>query len=585
MCEPTCQETTLTPAALDMAIEMLAARLRGRRNAAGFWEGRLSSSALSTATAISALALLGDGSAADRRCIAQGVNWLSATQNAHNGWGDTVDSPSNLATTLLALSALRLAGVPDDAPVIVSANAYLSRQGGEGPAALVAAIGRRYGADRTFAVPILMNCALAGLVPWDAIPGLPFALAVLPASWYPLVNMRVVSYALPALIAIGLLLDARHPSKNPLVRRLHRAVTPAVLRKLAQLQPSHGGFLDATPLTAFVAMSLIAFGEGASPVARRAVDFLRASMRPDGSWPIDSNLSVWVTTNAVTACARAGVLADLPREDLANWLAARQHPAVHPFTNAAPGGWGWTHLPGGVPDADDTAGALLALRHLGRTEGSRAGVRWLCGLQNADGGWPTFCKGWGRLPFDTSSPDITAHVLRALHAAGAAHHPAVARGFRYLAAAQQANGAWIPLWFGNQQTPAQTNPVFGTARVLLGYQEIRPRDPAAARGVQFLLATQAATGGWGGDRDVAPSVEETAMAVCALACSGYTTDTRPAVARGAAFLLRCVAERETLPAAPIGLYFASLWYAEADYPLVWTLEALGRARGGLAFGV
>ena len=33
----------------------------------------------------------------------------------------------------------------------------------------------------------------------------------------------------------------------------------------------------------------------------------------------------------------------------------------HPYTGAAPGGWAWTDLPGGVPDADDTPGALLAL--------------------------------------------------------------------------------------------------------------------------------------------------------------------------------------------------------------------------------
>jgi len=28
--------------------------------------------------------------------------------------------------------------------------------------------------------------------------------------------------------------------------------------------------------------------------------------------------------------------------------------------------------------------------------------------------------------------------------------------------------------------------------------------------------------------------------------------------------------------APIGLYFAHLWYSEELYPLIWTLDALGR---------
>ena len=43
------------------------------------------------------------------------------------------------------------------------------------------------------------------------------------------------------------------------------------------------------------------------------------------------------------------------------WLLAQQHRQVHPYTRAAPGGWAWTDLSGGVPDADDTSGALLAL--------------------------------------------------------------------------------------------------------------------------------------------------------------------------------------------------------------------------------
>ena len=46
---------------------------------------------------------------------------------------------------------------------------------------------------------------------------------------------------------------------------------------------------------------------------------------------------------------------------------------------------------------------------------ARAGVQWLLQLQNRDGGWPTFCRGWGKLPFDRSGTDLTAHALRALY--------------------------------------------------------------------------------------------------------------------------------------------------------------------------
>jgi squalene-hopene/tetraprenyl-beta-curcumene cyclase len=112
------------------------------------------------------------------------------------------------------------------------------------------------------------------------------------------------------------------------------------------------------------------------------------------------------------------VLTPEQRLTLREWLLGQQYQVEHLYTRAAPGGWAWTPLPGGVPDADDTPGALLALLALGVVDGpmeraAAAGVRWLMDLQNRDGGIPTFCRGWGALPFDRSSPDLTAHTLRA----------------------------------------------------------------------------------------------------------------------------------------------------------------------------
>src|SRR5258707_8802 len=71
-----------------------------------------------------------------------------------------------------------------------------------------------------------------------------------------------------------------------------------------------------------------------------------------------------------------------------------------------------------VPDADDSAGALIALISLGvrDTYVFGPGIHWLLQLQNSDGGWPTFCRGWANLPFDRSGADLTAHALRAIAA-------------------------------------------------------------------------------------------------------------------------------------------------------------------------
>src|SRR5581483_10475065 len=100
-------------------------------------------------------------------------------------------------------------------------------------------------------------------------------------------------------------------------------------------------------------------GHARHPVTVKAVEFLVRSVRPDGSWAIDSNLATWVTTLSINALAAAGALHALDRpEQVRDWLLRQQHMDFHPYTGAAPGGWAWTDLPGGVPDADDTPGAV-----------------------------------------------------------------------------------------------------------------------------------------------------------------------------------------------------------------------------------
>src|SRR5207237_3394686 len=162
-----------------------------------------------------------------------------------------------------------------------------------------------------------------------------------------------------------------------------------------------------------------------------------------------------------------------------------QHTKRHPFTGTDPGGFGWSDLSGAVPDADDTPGAVLALlntlaligpceelpighRQMARmVRSSVAALRWLIRLRNSDGGWPTFCRGWGRLPFDRSGADLTAHSLRALAPfEGARESVVLDRALRFLKDQQRPDGSWLPLWFGNQHMSGETNPTYGTARVL-----------------------------------------------------------------------------------------------------------------------
>ncbi len=575
---------------LDQAIANTRSHLLSLMNADGHWEGELSSSALSTATAVVALSLV--DAVANASFVEAGAKWLEAHQNADGGWGDTTISKSNLSTTLLCWAALGL--VEGDATTVQRCEDWIiGVVGSLEPERIAKAVIARYGKDKTFSVPILMMATLGGRLgenAWKRVLALPFELAVFPRTWFGAIGLPVVSYALPALIAIG---HARFyhvppPKWSPLYW-IRRWAWTKVRPMLKELHPSSGGYLEATPLTSFVTMALAGAGEKQHPCVPKAVEFLQRSMRPDGSWPIDTNLATWGTTLSIKALE--GDLSGDQKLALKQWLLGQQYTAVHPFTNASPGGWAWTNLPGGVPDADDTAGTLIALHELCGSEAERAaikpqaqaGVRWLVDLQNRDGGMPTFCRGWGTLPFDRSSPELAAHALWAWGLwKDTVPQTAIDAAVKYLKNVRlKKSAAWEPLWFGNEHTPEETNPVYGTAQVLSGLfgAGFNAREPWIKETVDWLVSEQDASGGWGGARGVEPSLEETAVALKALAQSGCGGE---AVRRGTEWLLKATNDGTSFKAAPIGLYFARLWYHESLYPVIWTLAALKVVRGAAA---
>ncbi len=597
----------------------------------GHWEGELASSPLATATALSALVVAEQHGRKNKEdeylvyqadlseLIVNGLLWLAQHQNEDGGWGDTDRCQSNISATMLVQAAFRLTGEPVKyRGLLERATAYIEKQGG------VPALRRRYGKDKTFAVPILANCALAGIVPWRDVPALPFELACFPQSVYRRLRLPVVGYAIPALVAIGLARFHHAPPLNPITRLLRRALAPRSLDLLAPMQPASGGFLEAVPLTSFVVMSMASFGRTDHAVVRRGVEFLLASARADGSWPVDTNLATWLTSLAARSlvdCEVDGASNDTAtdwddqhRLACLDWLLACQHTRPHPITGAEPGGWAWTDRSGGVPDVDDTSAALLALRSLRETasggeawrsrdkaiiEAARKGIDWLLGVQNADGGWPTFCQGWGRLPFDRSGSDLTAHALRALNAwrepleategaafVGVRIYRAIDLGWAYLHLQQSEDGSWAPLWFGNQHNAGDENRVYGTSRVLLALQDLGKQSTLPAqRGFQWLVDVQHASGGWGAlssqhNQDPATlpcSVEETAVAIEALLGAADQPSIRASVDEGLAWLVRAVEDGAHQEPTPIGFYFAKLWYYDRLYPALFATAALRSA--------
>lgn len=540
----------------------------------------MSSSAISTSVSVFALHLADRDKYADP--IRKGTDWLVATMHEEGSWGDTVESPSNLTATLLTYASLSVTG---RAPSV--AKEYLTeRFGGYTDRHIIRGVLDYYGTDLTFSVPILVMCALAGIISsWDEIPQLPFELSVLPQRFFRFLRLPVVSYAIPALIAVGIL---RHrKGKKNLLSPLRERFVGRSLRVLEKLQPENGGFLEAAPLTAFVAMCMTGAGFRDHISTRKGVGFLVDTVREDGSWPIDTDLANWMT--ALSVRALGDDLESKDKQELAGLIKKNAFAHRHPFTGAKAGGWGWSDLPGAAPDADDTAGALVALHTL--LDGVYCpevgnGIAWLLDLQNADGGMPTFCKGWGKLPFDRSSPDISAHAILAfrlwMDVLPAALQRKCKTGMRrilkWMQTIQAADGSWIPLWFGDQDAGDERSPVYATAMTVeyLSGSPVPAAREMARKGAMYILAAQNDDGGWGGAKSVPSKVTLTARALSALAsCPGADA---AAMERAFDYLYRTYRAGELSRAEPIGLYFSRLWYSEEMYNITFVLNAVKKYR-------
>ena len=561
----------------EMTVEVQT-RLLESRKPGSMWRGHLSSSAISTAVSVFALYLIDKQKYALQ--IKKGADWLKHTMRAEGAWGDSAESPANMTATLLSYAALYAVDSPPQA-----AKAYLrSKFGGEGEEQLIKGVLDYYGKDLTFSVPILSMCGLAGIVSqWNKIPPFPFELAVLPQKFFRFLQLPVVSYAIPALIAVGILRYKK--GGNGILSPIRNLFIPKCLQVLKKLQPVDGGFLEAAPLTAFVGMCMCGAGYREHGVTQKAAQFLIDTVREDGAWPIDTDLASWVTSLSLRALDE-----DIPeRHFFIDKLKANALKEVHPFTGAQPGGWGWTDLSGSVPDADDTPGALIALHVLTGgiySEEIGNGVKWLMDLQNRDGGIPTFCKGWTKLPFDQSSPDLTAHAFYAFELwknklpndLRKRCESSEKRMCEFMERVQTEEGAWIPLWFGDQDSPDEHSPVYGTATAVDYFatsQDLKVRE-LALKGLNYLLSVQNPDGGWGGAKGVASKVTLTARTLAALASYREVND--EVIERGFDYLYQLYQQGEIYRPEPIGLYFARLWYSEELYNLTFLLSALKRIR-------
>ena len=105
------------------------------------------------------------------------------------------------------------------------------------------------------------------------------------------------------------------------------------------------------------------------------------------------------------------------------------------------GRWGTNYIYG-------TWSVLCALNAAGvspHDHAVRRAVEWLAAVQRDDGGWGEDEESYADAPagrYRESTPSQTAWAVLGLMAAGAADHPAVARGIKFLARTQRDDGEW-----------------------------------------------------------------------------------------------------------------------------------------------
>jgi squalene-hopene/tetraprenyl-beta-curcumene cyclase len=179
-------------------------------------------------------------------------------------------------------------------------------------------------------------------------------------------------------------------------------------------------------------------------------------------------------------------------------------------------------------------------------------VVWTEGMQSADGGWGAFDADNTstlptKLPFcdfgaviDPPSADVTAHVVEMLAAVGRAEGEPCRRGVRWLLDNQEADGSWFGRWGANY--------VYGTGAAVpaLVAAGVEPDAGPIRAAVRWLERHQNSDGGWGEDLRSYTDPEwigrgestasQTAWALLALLAAGEQD--AEAVRRGVDWLVR-----------------------------------------------
>ncbi|WP_232735640.1 squalene--hopene cyclase [Alteribacter populi] len=397
------------------------------------------------------------------------------------------------------------------------------------------------------------------------------------------------------------LLDAPKQLRKDALKKAERLL-------LERIEPDglHFSYVSAT---VFMVFALLALGYSKKhPLITKAVNGIKNQVcLTTRFYHIEfATSTIWDTSQLSHALQQAGVpSADEMVVKANHYLLSRQHVLYGDwaFNNPStlPGGWGFSDINTFLPDVDDTAASLRAvkqtvLEHPQYRNAWNRGLDWVMSMQNKDGGWAAFEKNTtkkritllpfpnaGRILLDPSTTDLTGRALEFLgnEANILLPHPQMEDAFRWLVKNQETDGSWYGRW--------GICYIYGTWAALTGMKAIGIDSSHASikRGVNWLRSIQNNDGGWGEScysdiRKVyvplgASTLSQTAWAIDALVAA-FDKPTE-AIQRGVTYLIENLHRNDWTTNYPTGAAIPGHFYIYYhSYNYIWPLLALSNYR-------
>jgi squalene-hopene/tetraprenyl-beta-curcumene cyclase len=576
---------------LEASLKRAISHLLDLQYEEGYWWGELESNATITAEHLFLTHILGVGDQAQWTKIA---NYLLKTQRDDGTWAVWYDGPGDLSTTIEAYLALKMAGIPSDAPGMERARSFILSRGGVERARIFTKIW----------------LAILGQWNWSGTPMMPPEIIFLP-KWFPIsvydfgcwargtvVPMTIIAtlrpvFPLPLWAHIDELYakgkdntDLSLPRKDSAwarfffaldgLLRLYERLPVKPLRGKAirkavgwivERQEADGSWGGIQPPWVYSMIALKALGRGTDdPVLSKALSGFYGkkgfAIEDDTTFHLQSCLSpVWDTALAAVALEDAGLPGDHPvLTKAAQWLIDEQINVEGDWQvrcKGRPGGWAFEFANDIYPDTDDSALVMMAIQGAELDEGRKQealnrGLEWLLSMQSSNGGWGAFDRNntkafLRQIPFadfgemiDPPSVDVTAHVIEYLGRIGYDRDSKVIeRALKLIKSEQEPDGAWFGRW--------GVNLTYGIGCVLPALTAIGEDMslPYVKRAVNWLIDHQNDDGGWGerieGYKDTdwrgrGPSTpSQTAWALLGLIAAGEISN--PVTIAGIEFLI------------------------------------------------